>query len=52
MVFCDNQGPESKVNNMNGKVHTLRELGLMFEAAGKAGVKVRAQWVPRDTPEV
>lgn len=52
LVYCDNQGAVSNVNNMNGKVHTLKELRLMFEAAAGAGVDVRAQWVPRDTPEI
>jgi hypothetical protein len=42
----------SNVNNMNGKIHTLKELRLMFEAAAEVGVEVRAQWVPRDTPEI
>ena len=52
LVFCDNQGAVSNVNCMNGKAHTLMELRLMFEAAANAGVEVRAQWVPRDTPEI
>jgi hypothetical protein len=52
LVFCDNQGAVSNVNNMNGKIHTLKELRLMFEAAAEVGVEVRAQWVPRDTPEI
>eukprot|EP00884_Botryococcus_braunii_P019873 jgi/Botrbrau1/656/Bobra.0161s0044.1 len=52
LVFCDNQGAVSNVNSMNGKTHTLKELRLMFEAAAEVGVEVRAQWVPRDTPEI
>jgi hypothetical protein len=52
LVYCDNQGAVSNINNMNGKVHTLKELRLIFEAAAGAGVDVRAHWVPRETPEI